>query len=70
MADKDIGIGWGDLNGSLTEWYCLVCDKNHAVAAWQVVKASIKGVSMDGRKCPSCEFTVYEYGETSKMAPK
>lgn len=69
MASKDIGRGWGDLNGSLKEWYCPVDKKNYPVGDWQIVLSTINGVQMDGRKCPICEFKAYQHNETLAMVP-
>lgn len=69
MATKDIGNGWGDLPRSLTEWRCPACAANYPVEDWQIVLSEIRGVKMDGRKCPKCEFIAYQHNETRQMDP-
>lgn len=69
MATKDIGQGWGDLPRSLTEWKCPACAKNYPVENWQIVLSEIRGIKMDGRKCPVCEFVAYQTNETRQMDP-
>lgn len=69
MASKDIGRGFGDLNGSLKEWHCPVDKKNYPVGDWQIVFLEINGSNLEGRKCPNCEFKAFQYVETVAMIP-
>ena len=67
MATKDVGKGWGDLPGSLTEWRCPKCEENYPVADWSIVWKEIGGFNCDGRKCPICDFEEYHNGGTMAM---
>lgn len=69
MASKDVGAGWGDLHGSMVAWYCPLEKLSYPVADWQIVLSEIRGVKMDGRKCPKCEFVAYQHHETRAMVP-
>jgi len=68
MATKDIGKGWGDLNGRLEAWHCPKCAIDSPVAAWDIVAPS-PPFSMEGRKCPLCDFQAFQHGDTMRMIP-
>lgn len=70
MATKDIGKGWGDLPHSLAAWLCPVCSLEYPIAEWSIVWTELNGVTMDGRKCPKCDFAAYQHGETMRMFPR
>lgn len=70
MSQKDVGKGWGDLNGSLKNWHCPKCNENFQIQDWPIINSVINGVQMDGRKCPKCEFSAYQHHETIAMQPQ
>ena len=70
MADKDVNKGWGNLPGRLQTWHCPICGNDSPVKAWSIVNDTINGVSMDGRKCPQCDFKAFQHGDTQNMHPK
>ena len=69
MAQKDIGIGWGDLNGKHSVWKCPDENKTYPVGDWSIVWKDMGNWKMDGRKCPGCDFTAYQHHETVRMVP-
>lgn len=67
MAEKDVAVGWGTLQGGLAQWCCPVCKVYSDVLDWKQGQAVINQRRLDSRVCPKCGYNAATLSDTDAM---
>lgn len=64
MAIKDLKKGFGNLPPWLSDWTCPKCKKSSLIEKWDEVFIQVGPDNLSGRKCPNCDWSMSQIGET------